>query len=99
MSTPKQRVVVVCPGRGSYNAPEWGYLKRHHADKGALLESFDDYRPQHQQPTLTELDQDKAYSLKLHSRGDHASGLIYACLLYTSPSPRDGLLSRMPSSA
>ena len=32
-----------------------------------------------------------------------ASGLIitmaYICLLYTSPSPRDGLLSRMPSSA
>ena len=25
--------------------------------------------------------------------------LIYDCLLYTSPSPRDGLLSRMPSSA
>ena len=24
---------------------------------------------------------------------------IVACLLYTSPSPRDGLLSRMPSSA
>ena len=23
----------------------------------------------------------------------------YPCLLYTSPSPRDGLLSRMPSSA
>ena len=29
---------------------------------------------------------------ELHSR-------IKACLLYTSPSPRDGLLSRMPSSA
>ena len=26
-------------------------------------------------------------------------GLINICLLYTSPSPRDGLLSRMPSSA
>ena len=25
--------------------------------------------------------------------------LYYICLLYTSPSPRDGLLSRMPSSA
>ena len=25
--------------------------------------------------------------------------LDYLCLLYTSPSPRDGLLSRMPSSA
>ena len=27
------------------------------------------------------------------------SALSKACLLYTSPSPRDGLLSRMPSSA
>ena len=26
-------------------------------------------------------------------------GYLYSCLLYTSPSPRDGLLSRMPSSA
>ena len=25
--------------------------------------------------------------------------ILYFCLLYTSPSPRDGLLSRMPSSA
>ena len=29
-------------------------------------------------------------------RGEDISS---ACLLYTSPSPRDGLLSRMPSSA
>ena len=27
------------------------------------------------------------------------SGTFHNCLLYTSPSPRDGLLSRMPSSA
>ena len=26
-------------------------------------------------------------------------GIVNTCLLYTSPSPRDGLLSRMPSSA
>ena len=26
-------------------------------------------------------------------------GINFVCLLYTSPSPRDGLLSRMPSSA
>ena len=32
---------------------------------------------------------------KLENRKDGDSG----CLLYTSPSPRDGLLSRMPSSA
>ena len=29
----------------------------------------------------------------------HAGEPTYSCLLYTSPSPRDGLLSRMPSSA
>ena len=28
-----------------------------------------------------------------------AGGYFLGCLLYTSPSPRDGLLSRMPSSA
>ena len=32
-------------------------------------------------------------------RGSGAGARHGACLLYTSPSPRDGLLSRMPSSA
>ena len=32
-------------------------------------------------------------------RGVNADALREDCLLYTSPSPRDGLLSRMPSSA
>ena len=27
------------------------------------------------------------------------NGMLYTCLLYTSPSPRDATLSRMPSSA
>ena len=30
---------------------------------------------------------------------EYLSFLPHSCLLYTSPSPRDGLLSRMPSSA
>ena len=30
---------------------------------------------------------------------DETKFLSKSCLLYTSPSPRDGLLSRMPSSA
>ena len=34
-----------------------------------------------------------------HSAGDNPDPLYENCLLYTSPSPRDGLLSRMPSSA
>ena len=31
--------------------------------------------------------------------GVETGGCPHTCLLYTSPSPRDGLLSRMPSSA
>ena len=38
----------------------------------------------------------KQNRLAVHTE-DHP--LEYLCLLYTSPSPRDGLLSRMPSSA
>ena len=32
-------------------------------------------------------------------KGNSRTGSIYICLLYTSPSPRDATLSRMPSSA
>ena len=32
-------------------------------------------------------------------RANSGRALVMGCLLYTSPSPRDGLLSRMPSSA
>ena len=35
----------------------------------------------------------------LASSRSYMMALMYGCLLYTSPSPRDGLLSRMPSSA
>ena len=35
----------------------------------------------------------------VHRKREHANALFIDCLLYTSPSPRDGLLSRMPSSA
>ena len=44
-----------------------------------------------------------AFDLVFHGRAVRASqgvsGPVMPCLLYTSPSPRDGLLSRMPSSA
>ena len=37
--------------------------------------------------------------LKGRSEENHSLYASHSCLLYTSPSPRDGLLSRMPSSA
>ena len=39
----------------------------------------------------------EAFTLPFREKG--VSEIIHSCLLYTSPSPRDGLLSRMPSSA
>ena len=39
----------------------------------------------------------QAYAVAMAKAG--ADLYIPTCLLYTSPSPRDGLLSRMPSSA
>ena len=37
--------------------------------------------------------------LRLLEQHQAIADQLMACLLYTSPSPRDGLLSRMPSSA
>ena len=34
-----------------------------------------------------------------NAESNHDTLMVNSCLLYTSPSPRDGLLSRMPSSA
>ena len=35
--------VIICPGRGTYNKPELGYLSRHFPDAGLLAE-FDAFR-------------------------------------------------------
>ena len=55
-------------------------------------------RPATSNPVATE-----ASSIEYWEQGNmqvlHLHGPVKICLLYTSPSPRDGLLSRMPSSA
>ena len=42
---------------------------------------------------------DEINTVQKNIRKGHQKTVDDACLLYTSPSPRDGLLSRMPSSA
>ena len=39
------------------------------------------------------------YRNAMNAQVSRSEGANVGCLLYTSPSPRDGLLSRMPSSA
>jgi acyl transferase domain-containing protein len=72
--------VVICPGRGVYTTTELGYLSRNFADK-PLLASFDAIRTTRGQETLSALDGATSYSTAVHSRGDHASSLIYASTL------------------
>ena len=69
-------------------------LQRHQANAAYLKK-----RTEHQ-ANLADL----VIEIKDEDYADKASGLLNGprlkdCLLYTSPSPRDGLLSRMPSSA
>src|SRR3990167_7063306 len=72
--------VVVCPGRGTYNKTELGYLARHFPD-AAMISSFDALRRKAGQPTLGDLDGAERFSIATHTRGDNASALIYAATL------------------
>ena len=61
---------------------------------------IDDQLPQDLSDMSTTLTKVKALKPDVLIVSGHSKGAATAaCLLYTSPSPRDGLLSRMPSSA
>ncbi|MEH6444626.1 MAG: ACP S-malonyltransferase, partial [Oceanospirillaceae bacterium] len=75
----RKKAIVICPGRGTYNKTELGYLQRWHHDKPALLAQLDAYREQSGQVVISELDTMPTYSMSKHTRGDNASALVYAC--------------------
>ncbi len=77
----KRRAVVIAPGRGTYNKGELGYLARHHQGQHELIAEFDRRRAELGQPGLSALDSAGSYSAATLTRGDNASGLIYACSL------------------
>ncbi len=77
----KQTALVVCPGRGTYNAAELGYLKKHHAGGGKMVARLDAMRRDAGQVTISELDSAERFSASTHMTGDNASLLIYACAL------------------
>ncbi|MCF6316890.1 MAG: ACP S-malonyltransferase [Marinosulfonomonas sp.] len=82
----KKTAVLICPGRGTYNAPELGYIARHH---GGQLAEFDAYRAGLGQETVSALDGAARFSAKLHTRGDNASPLIYAASLFDAQALSD----------
>ena len=74
----KRKAVVVCPGRGTYNKAELGYIVRHHSEKSDFLAKFDEQRLAAGQMPIRELDTAPRFSTNLHTRGDNASALIFA---------------------
>ena len=75
----KKRVVVICPGRGTYTKETLGYIRQHGAFTQDFIRDIDQRRQELGEPTITELDSADTFQPALHTRGEHASSLIYAC--------------------
>ena len=76
MTTP---ILVVCPGRGSYDRTALGQLAGRGGAVDDLLDSCDRWREAHDRPSIRELDGAEAYRSSLHVAGEHASLLTFAC--------------------
>lgn len=77
----KEKALVICPGRGSYQSGELGYFNKYHADKTDFIKSLDDLRAKKGQTLISALDQEKRFTLARHTNGENASLLIYACAI------------------
>lgn len=76
------RLLVVAPGRGSYNRTELGYLKRFPAyekQRRNLWAQADTLRAAKGRATISDLDGAARYSFAKHLPGENASGLIFTC--------------------
>ena len=75
----RRSAVVICPGRGTYNREELGYLVRYHPDRARLFDRFDAQRRAAGQDSIRALDGAETFAAGRFTRGDNASALIYAC--------------------
>lgn len=75
----KERVVVICPGRGTYTKETLGYLKKFRPQLNEFINVLDEKRAALNMPTLTSLDNEPVLKPQLHTKGENASALIYAC--------------------
>ena len=76
----RERIVVICPGRGTYTRETSGYLKSFGKSVKDQISTMDQKRNNAGLPSLTDLDS-QPFKSKIHMAGEHASALIYACSL------------------
>ena len=74
----KKRVVVVCPGRGTYTRETSGYLAKYGKFRKDQISWMDKKRENKGLPSLSSLDL-KPFQSKIHMAGENASTLIFAC--------------------
>lgn len=75
----KKRIVVVCPGRGSYTKETLGFLRQYGSHVRDFINDIDNRRREKNELTISELDHAEVFKPAVHTKGEHASSLIYAC--------------------
>ncbi|MEH8019469.1 malonyl CoA-ACP transacylase [Rheinheimera muenzenbergensis] len=73
----KKTALLVCPGRGTYNKAELGYISQHAKDK-TLLSQCDAVRAKAGLATVSELDSQAVFSRATHLKAENAAALIFA---------------------
>ncbi len=76
----KQKIVVICPGRGSYTRETFKYLDLYGKNALKDIKWMDDQRKSGGRESLTKLDS-QIFRSQIHMLGENASSLIYACSL------------------
>ena len=76
----KERIVIICPGRGSYTRETQGYLKKYTQSSSDKVKYMDKERSNAGLTTITDLDS-QPFKTSIHMKGEHASTLIYASSL------------------
>lgn len=79
--TEKKRVLLVCPGRGSYRPNTMGILSNRSDQAMSLIQQCDTFRAEKGRKTVSELDGSDSFKGQMHVAGENASLLTFACSL------------------
>lgn len=75
----KKRIVVVCPGRGTYTKETLGYLQKYGKHVSEFISDIDQRRKKLGEFSISEMDNMPTFQPNIHTKGENASSLIYAC--------------------
>ena len=75
----KKRIVVICPGRGSYSRETSNYLVDSDSNLTSLIKSHDKVRLSEGLPSISVLDSG-TFRTKTHMSGENASPLILSLI-------------------